>query len=524
MVVVLLLAAVGAQLELCSVPRGIGIDSDSVVYIESARNMANGLGLGKMDELGQVQPLVRWPPLYPVLLGSLQMYGLDVLTAARYLGAFLFAAEIALVGMVLFVYTRGAFWLPVFGAAFILVSTPMLSTHSMAWSDPPFVLLGMLGLIALSMWLERSKPLALIAAALCVGLAAITRYAGVPLIATGALAILLWERKALIKRIRDAALFGAGGALPLAVLVLQNMQASGSAADRQLGFHPIGWLQIQRGLWTTSRWVIPNKLNDWLCGPTVVAALAGLVLLALLARRKESAAGEAAATEPEKFRITLNRLPGVLALFACVYAGFLIINISFVDAYTPLINRILLPIFPAALIFGLCMAHRAMQNLKGKRRGAVVIALALTGVALLYANTRRTSDWLRGVRKNGQGIEVLLWKSDGVASRIRQLHGSPTIYTNGPAAVSFISGLHGTYYTPQARIATVDGSPGPSDPRYKDDLAIMKHDMQTSGAKIVFLNMYRYRVQYANEYELKRDLPLRVVASAKDGTIYELAR
>jgi hypothetical protein len=159
-----------------------------------------------------------------------------------------------------------------------------------------------------------------------------------------------------------------------------------------------------------------------------------------------------------------------------------------------------------------------------QRRYAVIVVLIMVGIVLLVANARRTADWLQKVRKKGQGIEVLLWHPNGIAAQVRKLPGNPIIYTNGAAAISFAAGVHGICYIPQARIPAVDGSRGEPDPRYGDELVKMKHDMETRGAKIVIFTMYQYRIHLATEEELKRDLPLREVARAEDGVIYELAR
>ncbi len=82
-------------------PHGIGMRTDSVTYLWSARDLAHGIGLGTVDGFGKFKPLNHFPPLYPVLLAAFEGLGVSGLEAARWLGALFVGLNILLSGLIL---------------------------------------------------------------------------------------------------------------------------------------------------------------------------------------------------------------------------------------------------------------------------------------------------------------------------------------------------------------------------------------------------------------------------------------
>jgi hypothetical protein len=72
---------------------GVGVRTDSVAYLWGAENLAKGLGLGRLNGLGELKPMTHWPPFYPLLLTLFELAGIPALAGARYLGAVLVAAD-----------------------------------------------------------------------------------------------------------------------------------------------------------------------------------------------------------------------------------------------------------------------------------------------------------------------------------------------------------------------------------------------------------------------------------------------
>src|SRR5262245_59310903 len=210
------LAALGGILALAYATRhGVGITPDSVVYLEAARNLAAGRGLVSSDEGVELRPLTRFPPAYPVAIALLSALGPDSLDAARWLALALLGANVGLVGLLVARSAPGARWLPAVGAGLIACSPEIAMLHGAALSEPLFLLLGFSGLLLLARHLEQPGDAALLAAALSIGLATLTRYVGLALVVTGLLAILLASNLPGRRRARSAALFAAASLLPI---------------------------------------------------------------------------------------------------------------------------------------------------------------------------------------------------------------------------------------------------------------------------------------------------------------------
>ena len=82
----------------------------------------------------------------PIIVGDLvvlpnEQEDPDPLSAARWLNAVLFGANILLIGLILVQVTDNSFWLPVIGSFLVLTSGSMLTNHSMAWTEPLFIFL-----------------------------------------------------------------------------------------------------------------------------------------------------------------------------------------------------------------------------------------------------------------------------------------------------------------------------------------------------------------------------------------------
>ena len=104
-VIVMSLATVGSLGILLCTPGGIGIYSDSVVYVGVARNLLRGHGVTYFDYNGQMAPVTHYAPLYPMVVSSLGLMGIDPVEGARWLNALLFAFNIILTGSIVFAST-----------------------------------------------------------------------------------------------------------------------------------------------------------------------------------------------------------------------------------------------------------------------------------------------------------------------------------------------------------------------------------------------------------------------------------
>ena len=119
---------------LCT-PGGIGIYSDSLVYVGVARNLLRGQGVTYFDDNGQMAPVTHYAPLYPLMISGLGLAGIDPLDGVRWVNALLFGSNIALAAWMVFASTHSV--AASVAASFMAATAfPMVQIHSTALTEP----------------------------------------------------------------------------------------------------------------------------------------------------------------------------------------------------------------------------------------------------------------------------------------------------------------------------------------------------------------------------------------------------
>lgn len=151
----LLLAAVaGAGIARWCMSSGVGVSPDSVIYLSAADSLIAGDGLKPIafhysPKVAGGEPLISFPPVYPLLLSLSSIINSDRLSGARWLHSLLFAANIFLVGLLVYLGTARSALATLVGILLLVSSASMLEIHTMAWSEPPFVLFILLAALLL---------------------------------------------------------------------------------------------------------------------------------------------------------------------------------------------------------------------------------------------------------------------------------------------------------------------------------------------------------------------------------------
>ncbi len=418
-------APLACALVLYATAFGVGLSPDSVAYVGAARNLADGRGYtlpygGLADG-----PLRQFPPLYSALLAGAGAAAGDPLVAARWVQALLFACNILLVARAVASMSPAPRWLPWLSAAFFTLGGGMLELHSMAWSEGLFLALTLLSFLALAAAASRRTWAALLAAGLLAGAACMARFAGVAVVAAGSLALLLLWRASLLRRLGAAALYAVLGVAPLALWLASDLLRGGQATGRQVAVHLFSVDHARSALTTVAAWLgMPPEASG-------IMKLAAVLLLAVAGagiwwqRRSQTADTFAAPPIPP--------LAKLLALFVAVYALFLVVSISFVDANTPLDNRILAPIYAAGVaLAGYAFGDywRRAAGRSGIRRGMLAGALLLLAIHVLPA-----AMFVQGAHASGLGFSARDARLAALESAVRELPDQMLIFSNSPEAV-----------------------------------------------------------------------------------------
>lgn len=503
----LILALLGAILLLTATRHGVGLSPDSVVYVAAARNLSQGAGLTLPFGNEINGPLAHHAPLYPTLLAVVGQLSGDPLPAARGVQALLFAANILLVAWLVAQITPGGLVWPFLAAFFVLISPPLFSLHTMAWTEALFLFLSFSGLAGLAAFLQRPTWPRLLLTAVLLSLALLTRYAGLAVIGTAVFAILLLPAWSWRRRFAYALIFAALALFPFLLWML-NSQDSGGAI-RSLNFHPVGLSHFQQGLNSVAGWfLIPDS---W---PTLLKA--GLLILLFLAL--------AAAFYLDQRRQTaslrsLNDRPPlllVLLLFATFYPLFLLLSISFFDANTPLDDRILAPLIITLII--LCTYAASLAWRATRRPWFSLAPLLVLAFLLASGQMVRSADWWRSGYDQGIGFNSLAWQHSPLIENARQLAVGTLLYANAPEPLNLHTGR------PVLRLPRKFESVSQQvNDQYGAEMARLQARLRQEQGVVVYFTALQPPT-LPTQTEIAEDLALIPLVQAADGLIYGLDR
>lgn len=480
------LSVVGMSVLLLTTRWGIGTSVDSVAYIRAARAMASGSG-----ETLRVQHA----PLYSFLLAAGGTLGLDPMDGARWLNTLTFGVNICLVGVLIRHTTANVPWLWAIGSTLMLVLAPMLMIHATALSEPLFLTAVLAGFWMLARYAEQPTRGKLLISAILMGLALLARYAGAAGVLAGALAILVMGPKP--GRLRDTQLFGVVACAPMLAWVMRNWLVASSATGRDLAFHPVGLSHAWQALYTVSGWLlIPQSAPDVLRF-VAVSAVAGLVLAAVVRASRESA--------------PIPVLVRILALFVAIYGAFLATSISFLDANTPLDDRILLPVLAVSIV----LASYVIDTLWPVARPMPILASALAAVMALFIGGHGLKAAEVGATgyRDGSGFSSAAWRQSQALSHVARLQPDVPVFSNAPEIVYLHTGrpARGIPRT----LFLMNQEPNRD---FASQLAAVGQEVREQCGVVVYLRNLAQR-SMPSEAEVSQGLSLDVLSDAGDGVI-----
>jgi 4-amino-4-deoxy-L-arabinose transferase-like glycosyltransferase len=479
--------------------QGIGTSPDSVAYISTARTFWSG-----QAEVNSTALIFR-PPLYPVLLATVSLVGIDALVVARWLNVLLYTANVLLVGFISWRLRPRSPWLVVSGMLLMLAAVPILEIHAYAWSEPTFILFGFTGLYSLSHYLDGKRFRWLFIAAIWVGLATLTRYAGLAFIITGGIALLVLSKQKWVKRLGTAVLFAVIAVVPLLLWLVGNRGSGSSVGGRSFAFHPAGKEHFWQAIFTVSDW-LQLPLNTpgvvrvgllFVVGGTAVC----LLLISFLSTRRQSSPG----IMPTFYKLLLIFLP--------VYFLFLLFSISYLDAATPLDNRILSPVYVASLFLTLFILDELFYQ--ARRWRMVQIGLAVLLIAFLTVSLLRNGRWAWMASSQGLGFSSVAWQQAEIIAQIKALPTNTLIFSNSPDAIYLLANR------PAQRLPRkVEATTQQVNIHYTADLQAMNERLAHDNGVIVYFSRFGHNTAVPSAQELAETLSLQLLVETAEGAIY----
>lgn len=427
------MALVGMAVVVYATDRGIGVSPDSVTYLDAARHLFERGYVVESWCGGNEFPVIKFPPFYPMLLAVIEKAGIDPLVGARWLNVVLFGANICLVGYMLKYYTRGLY-VPALGTLLALSSFVLLKIHAWAWSEPLFLFLALMELWLLSVYIEKGNRLCLLAGAMAVCLAFLTRFIGGSLVATGILGILWlgrgnWRRKGV-----DAAVFLSVSIFPMVLWSGRNIALTGRVTSRSFGFYPFSF----DFLGVIGSWLVPG--SDWFsffsAQDFLIRSASALFLLFLLVSGIWFIAP--AIRDGEKpVKAFIVKTPWLPGLFIPIYFISILIARLFFDPGIPFDYRIFSPAFVSGIIVVLYLLHGLFFSSGNRllRRMLIWMGLAEVGVYLICGAATAIM-----LHHEGSGYTGRIWQYPRMVGYIEKLPAEMPVFSNYPLVVHFHTG------------------------------------------------------------------------------------
>ena len=514
------IAAFGITILFYSTYLGAGVSPDSFRYITAANNLNDGIGLQILAPDGGFEPLALWAPFYPIVLSVFGWLGVDIYSAASILNALMMGANILLIGVMIARLTPGSWVAPLIGSSVLLISVDVLSVHAWVWTEPTAIFLGFLGLLLLDYFLVDNKIGFLLASALCLGLAFITRYAAFPFVASGILALIMYYRgERLGRKLAVSGGFIVLSIIPMLFWVYRNLSLTGSSISRTIQLRGGALKQLEPGLLVVSDWIlpgrIPGEIREWIA----VLSLIGWLVAAIIYGRTKFKNGIYSAQT-----VRVSYISQILVFFVLCYSFMLIVGKFFLEPSFPINGRVFTLPYIAIVIVCAGMTYEALRKIKWRARELenkerrsweYSIYLALIMI-ILWAGFQivHTAKWVDNAHQDSKGYASQAWRASPEINFIRDLPKDTLIYSNGSDVILFLTGK-ATKMLPEVKDILY--------PSNAERIAIveMESDIRSQGGYIVYFRGITWRLTLS-EWQLHRLLELAPVFGTETGSIFTL--
>lgn len=401
--------------------RGPGLSPDSMSYLAAAESIARGAGpeipTAEWSQLEDHSRLRHFPPLFPALLAAPVALGMSPAQAARWLEALAAGALAALLAWIAVSCVgreRAGVAALVAGTSVMLAPAISLSFF-MVLSEPLFLTLWTLTLLVMV-----RAPTASVRLGMCAACCALTRYAGISVVAAVALWVLV-QPGSIQERGRRALLAAAPGVVALG---LWRVWAGGEL--RRYGWYLEGFAENAREAWETLRHALvplPSTLavQSWKLDVILLGLLAILAIpltAALRARPLQLAAARSTTT-----------LQRAAALMTVTYLAVIMASRVRADPEIPFDWRILSPLIATWQLTLSVTFVRRWHNITTRTERIAAATLALAWFAAASWNAGHN---VIAMQRSGALYDAPAWQDSEFAAWLRAEGRQYALYTNNP--------------------------------------------------------------------------------------------
>jgi len=361
---------------------GVGLSPDSIMYASTATNIREHASLITFNKT----PLVFFPVFYPFFLSVIQFFsGLSPIQAGAYINQFLFAFVIFITGWIVskFVTTSRIYKCIILIS--VILSPGLLEVYSYLWSETLFIFETLLFVIAFKKYLDQPNEKAFLLISLITAISCITRYAGVTIIGTGCLLILLNHNFNFRKKIGHIIFYGLASISLLAANLVLNSLATGlSTGTREPSITPF----------TKNLYYIGTVILDWGSASKELYPFApyltALILIGLIG-----------ILAWKTYTKRANSYERVIIAYGVVYCLFILITAS-ISRYERLNSRLLSPLIIPLIIGCTSWVPNVLVTLQTKLK-YIFSGIAILLMLVFYFVSYQT-DWQRYDDESDYGV------------------------------------------------------------------------------------------------------------------------
>ena len=428
-----LLIAIISLLEIETASRpGIHVSHDSVYYVGAARELLAGNGY-RMEHFDAGMNTAKYPPGYPLAITALGIFGLEPLEGARWVNILFFTGSVLL----LFAIARqqlSRWWIATLPPTLFMLSADLVQLHQSVLTEGMFMFFTILGFFALSRHLEQPRAEWLVTGGLSIGLAFLSRFAGIMLPPLLLLVFLLHRRW------KDGLIATALSILPMGCFILRNLIIAGTLSEReaQINWIPfpklLGGVEVMLNAFSFNAHATNLRIVEFL----LIVLLPGLGLFLDIKQKK---------------RVT--PLTTFLLGFIIIYPLFLLTHITFVQPVTPLDIRLLSPLLPAIYLLIAIGLNYWVSNY------VVLTIYAAINILIGLLFFRETQYLIREIHTWGPGgYTGKEWQASPILKAVGELPNDKLVYTNAHDAFYLYYGLTvkslPLAWTPESLVAIVE--------------------------------------------------------------------
>lgn len=451
---VILFSIGSAVTALALVAYGTSVDpwvhSDSVAYLMTAHNFANGLGFGLLKPSGEFAPLTLHPPLYSLILSLAGAKLEKTLALARYLNILSFA----ILNLILF---QGLFWkgknigLAVSIGLLTLCSPMPLYLFTGAMSEPLFIFLAISSLFVLCWALCAHSVKLEVVAAFLLAFAILLRFAGYGFIAAAVIALLLLRQVHIWSRLARSALFAVIAVIPQILWLLYLQFVYQLSQPRRFSLPAMDlWdatetfrLALVQSLWEFLPFSNRIFVEDYPRQRLILLFLGmGMILLVITTWLTEYITK----LPLDKSRSALRLLGTVAGFYAFGYITFLVVAFLLAEPQPDINTRMLAPVLiPIWICWGCALVF--LGRCFRPFRFLIYMPLLFAGVGLL-SGIPQNRDILMQLHQQGAGYTGTHWKNSGVIELVKDLPEDIDLISNDSSAILLLTG-RSTYDIPE---------------------------------------------------------------------------